>query len=347
MNARKPVLTGLLLAALLISLWPAAFAASGEAQQSPYKIHMILWRGVTEAEKGFMEYFTRKQLPVEFLIRDCNRDRTKIQDFVEEIKQSKPDLVYTFGTTISRRVAGTWYKDDETNEITEIPVVFNIVANPVRSKIVNSFDSSGRNVTGTSHLAPISSQVAAIRSIVELKRLAVLFNPQENNSVEAVKTLQQLADTESFQLFAAPIPINQQNQPELGRLPSVLDALQVNKPQLVYLPSDSLIISNAATIVAEIHKRNIPTFSATEGPIRQAGATFGLVARYYNVGRFAAYKAEQILFKKVDPRDIPIETLKRFSLLINMESALEHRFYPPISVLKIAEVINVPDREGE
>ncbi|MHB9117358.1 MAG: hypothetical protein ACYC2R_03670 [Burkholderiales bacterium] len=44
------------------------------------------------------------------------------------------------------------------------------------------------------------------------------------------------------------------------------------------------------------------TFSATEAPVRHSGALMGLVSSYYNVGQFAAYKAEQILVNKIPPR---------------------------------------------
>jgi ABC-type uncharacterized transport system substrate-binding protein len=342
MTLGKLVLKLLLVVICGVSIFPSVLKAEPIQPKSSYKIYMILWRGVTEAEKGFMEYFTRKNLPVTFEIRDCKKDRVKTIEFIQEIKETKPDLIYTFGTTISRKVAGTWNQNINKRAITRIPIVFNIVANPVASKIVNNLKSSDRNVTGTSHLAPLASQLAAIKSIVSLKRLAVIYNPLEKNSVQAVHTLRQQAEAQSFKLFAAPIPLNELGKPDVGQIPSILLDLKNSNPQLLYLPSDSLIISNAEYIVREVQKHQIPTVSATEGPIRKAGATFGLVARYYNVGRFAAYKAEQILFKNVAPRDIPIETLKRFSLVINMESALAHRFYPPISVLKIAEVINAP-----
>jgi putative ABC transport system substrate-binding protein len=107
----------------------------------------------------------------------------------------------------------------------------------------------------------------------------------------------------------------------------------------VYLPSDSFVISRSKSLVNLITETGIPTFSATEDPIYTAGALMGLVSRYYNVGQFAGYKAEQILVHKKRPEDIPIETLKRFSFIINMKTAKKLEFYPPIMALKFAEVI--------
>lgn len=43
------------------------------------------------------------------------------------------------------------------------------------------------------------------------------------------------------------------------------------------------------------------------------------------------------------PGRIPVETLKRFSLLVNMRVAHSLRMYPPIDMLNYAEVIAVGD----
>ena len=64
-----------------------------------------------------------------------------------------------------------------------------------------------------------------------------------------------------------------------------------------------------------------------------------LISRYYSLGQLTAYKAEQILVDGVAPEAIPIETLKRFSLIINMPLARELKLYPPLAMLNYAEVI--------
>src|SRR3546814_2015881 len=77
---------------------------------------------------------------------------------------------------------------------------------------------------------------------------------------------------------------------------------------------------------------------ATESIVRRSDALVGLFSTAVNVGRFAAFKAEQILVGGQSPAQIPIETLRRFSLLINMPVAHAIQVYPPISLLNLAEV---------
>ena len=72
-------------------------------------------------------------------------------------------------------------------------------------------------------------------------------------------------------------------------------------------------------------------------------ALTGLVSRYYSVGQLAGAKAVEILVGGKSPATIPVERLKRFSLLVNMRVAHSLRLYPPIDMLNYAEVIAVGD----
>jgi putative ABC transport system substrate-binding protein len=304
-----------------------------------FKIFMVLWRGITEAEKGFMDYLSQRGINASFIIRDCEKDKSRLPEIMKEIKDIKPDLIYSFGTTVTTYIAGTTLDTDRNQFITDIPVVFNIVSDPIGAYLVPNLGTSGRNLTGASHMVPIPAQVKAMKSIMELHRLGVIYNPQERNSVLSVEAMERIAGSDGFVLIKVPIPLDENQKPVEDISPDIIESFADEKPDLVYLPSDSFVISRSKSLVNLITETGIPTFSATEDPIYTAGALMGLVSRYYNVGQFAGYKAEQILVHKKRPEDIPIETLKRFSFIINMKTAKKLEFYPPIMALKFAEVI--------
>ena len=75
--------------------------------------------------------------------------------------------------------------------------------------------------------------------------------------------------------------------------------------------------------------------------MRSGAALTGLVSRYYSVGQLAGAKAVEILVGGKSPATIPVERLKRFSLLVNMRVAHSLRLYPPIDMLNYAEVIAI------
>ncbi|MEA2948736.1 MAG: hypothetical protein QOI40_4066, partial [Alphaproteobacteria bacterium] len=75
------------------------------AQEKTYKVMMILFRGATLAETGFMDHL-RGRLPVEFLVRDVAGVLGKTREFVEEARRERVDLIYTFGTSVTLDVVG-------------------------------------------------------------------------------------------------------------------------------------------------------------------------------------------------------------------------------------------------
>lgn len=318
-----------------------AVLPSAQAGVRPYRIFMVLWRGVTPAERGFMAYFKDHHIPADFIIRNAGEDKTKLAGFIKQIKATHPDLVYTFGTTVTTVVAGTVNNHDPATHVTHIPVVFDIVADPLGAGLSSRLSGTGRNLTGVSHVVPLATQIKAIRTLGHYKVLGALYNPLEKNSSLAVQRMRKILHNFHIRFVASPIGTSD-GKATLASVPAAVARLAKAKVQLVYLPSDSFIIGHGKSIIPEIHKYGIPTFSATEGPIRNAGALIGIVSNYFTVGQFAAFKASQILVHHRDPGRIPIQTLAKFTFLVNLNTMNALHYYPPVQVLDFAEV--VPDK---
>jgi len=86
----------------------------------------------------------RGRLPVEFLVRDVAGERSKVREFVEEARRERVDLIYTFGTSVTLDVVGAPGKVDPAVHVTDVPVVFNIVADPVGAGLAPAFAATGR-----------------------------------------------------------------------------------------------------------------------------------------------------------------------------------------------------------
>lgn len=317
----------------------ACFAHAGQppSAAAAYRIGMVLYRGVTDAETGFMNYLKSRLPRVEFIIRDCAEDAGKLPGIVAEMKRLKPDLVYTFGTSATIATVGTVHAVDPALHLIDIPVVFNIVADPVGAGIATQLASSGRNLTGVMHLVPMESQLRALQSAGTFRKMAVLYSRNEKNSVLTVQALKNLAAPAGIDIDEFPIEAGDANDEGLA---GIMRKILLSKPEIVYIPSDSFLIKKSPIVSSALRSGKIPSFSATEGPIQQNGILMGLVSTYYNAGAFAGYRAEQILANKIRPENIPMSTLNQFSFLINMKSALEIGYYPPLNVLRFARVVD-------
>jgi putative ABC transport system substrate-binding protein len=112
------------------------------------------------------------------------------------------------------------------------------------------------------------------------------------------------------------------------------------------MPPDSFLSTQArGLVVPAALAQGLPAFASTE-QLMSAGALLGLVSRYYNVGQFAAFKAEQILAGKACAARIPVETLTRFSLQINLNVARRLGALPPLEMFNYAELMGDAGKES-
>lgn len=325
---------------LLVGLDATASESADASVSNPtYRIYLALYRGMTPAEQGFMDYLRDHDLPAEFIVRDAHNDPDAVSAMRDEIRALRPDLVYSFGTTVTRILAGMPARIDPAVQITDIPILFNIVADPVGAGLVPDLQSSGRNLTGTTHTVPIDAQYRTLREALPCARLGILYNPHEPNSALSVDALTALAEGDGLSVLHAPVtPVDDREAVTASITRTVQDLIE-QKVDVIYLPSDSFVIQHARLVTGIATAVGIPTFSATEDPVRTGGATMGLVSAYYNVGQFAGFKAAQILLEHLDPAEIPIESINRFAFLVNVDAARRVNRLPPIALLRVAELI--------
>ena len=134
--------------------------------------------------------------------RDLNRDMTLMPGFLDEIRAERPDLIYTWGTSVTLGVVGPYDAVDKNLHITDIPVVFTLVAAPVLAKIVPPGGATRRNVTGVVHVAPVSVQINAIAAYRPFRTLGVLYTPTEQNSIVVLDEIHKLGRANGFDIVS-------------------------------------------------------------------------------------------------------------------------------------------------
>jgi putative tryptophan/tyrosine transport system substrate-binding protein len=318
---------------------PALPSFAAAAPRRPFNIYAVLFRGMTDVEKGFEDYLASRKVPVQITYRNLNRDPAKMQGFLDEIRSVRPDLIYTWGSSVTLGVVGPYDGVVRGQHITDIPTVFTLVAAPVLAKIVPDMQSSARNVTGVMHVAPTATQVRGMASYRKFETLGVLYTPTERNSVVIVEELRRLGRQSGFHTVERTFRLDASRKPTVDGAADLVRELKEAGAQWLYLPPDSFLGTVAQdVIIPAAMELGLPTFASTE-QLMQAGALSGLVCRYYNIGQLTAYKAEQILLSKVPPTQIPVETLKRFSYQISMPVARKLKLPPPLPMMGYAELI--------
>jgi putative ABC transport system substrate-binding protein len=318
-----------------------ASSANSKQHDKPFRIYMAVWRGCEAACRGFQDYFRQEGIAANFIIRDANRDKTRLPGFVREAKELKVDLVITWGTSVTVGMIGTLADRDPVRHITDIPVVFMIVADPAGAGLIENYESSGRpNITGTRNRVPEEVQMKAIRAYRYFKRLGILYNPNELNSVLNLEKIRKLARDMRFDLFEKSIDLNQNGKPILESVPQKIKELKDRNVAFIYVGSSSFLMRHRDYLTNSAIEQGVPIVSAYEAMARKSNALLAVASRYYSVGKLAGFQAKNILIKKLAPIDLPILSLSRYSYVINMETARKLKLYPPIKVLRYAEIVH-------
>jgi len=322
---RRRLLGAAALLAPLAAVGPAASAGTHVP-----RIYMILFRGETDVEAGFHQWFKDNRLQADFMARSVEMDASRVPALLEEARAWRADLIYTWGTPVSLAVAAREF---------DIPVVFTMVSAPIAAGLVQSLASSQRNLTGVSHVVPARQQMSAIRSYRRFDRIGAIFNPNEVNARVAMREMRVEADRVGAEFTPHPVPLDEQGQPRAAAIPEMLQEFAERKAQLIYIGPDSFIASQRILVTEAALALGLPVFSAAEVALRDGSALFGLVAGYKNVGRLTAHKVAQILYHRVKPSALPIETPGTYSYLVNMDVARQLGMMPPARVLQFAEQI--------
>ena len=315
-------------------------AAMATGKPGPFHIYMAVWRGCEDACKGFQDYFRDNKIPATFTVRDAGRDKAKLAGFVQEARGLEADLVVTWGTSVTRIMLGPWDKPDPAKHVTKIPAVFMIVADPIGAKVVRDYDSSGRaNVTGTRNRAPTAVQFKALQSYKTFKRLGLIYNTNELNARLNAAQVRKTAGEMGLDLIEVKLPLGEDGKPSPDAIEAAVKEVADKKAEFLYMGSSSFLTKFRKPFTDAAIKYKLPVAAGTEVPVTKAGALMAIASRYYNVGQLAADQARRVLVDKVAPEKIRIQRLRHFSFIINMETAHKLKLYPPMEILRYAEVI--------
>ncbi|MEH6625386.1 MAG: ABC transporter substrate binding protein [Motiliproteus sp.] len=163
-------------------------------------ILMVLWRGETEAEHGFREGLNELGFNSPVTIIDARQDRNRLAGLLrlQTHQLSQFDAVYTFGTTASVMTQQVLRN--------RRPQIFNMVSDPVGAGLVdglsrNQNSPSGKSITGISDAISASLRLTTAATMFPIKRLAVLINPREENSMSQLQELRKASTDQGIDLI--------------------------------------------------------------------------------------------------------------------------------------------------
>jgi putative ABC transport system substrate-binding protein len=116
-----------------------------------------------------------------------------------------------------------------------------------------------------------------------------------------------------------------------------LTALKAEDGDAYYYTSDAMATSQAQFINDTARAKKLPTMAYEQSLVAQ-GALVSYGVNYFEVGRLSAKYVQRVL-TGTSPRNLPVESVSRFVLAVNLKTAQELGLTIPQEMLMRADVV--------
>lgn len=201
-----------------------------------------------------------------------------------------------------------------------IPIIGTAITDYVEAGLVNSNETPGTNVSGTTDMNPVSDQIDLLLELFpETKTIGFLYNSSEDNSILQTNIAKEYVESKGLAWVEKTVSNTNEVQQATTSITTECDA--------IYIPTDN-IFASSMTIVGEICTgAGVPVICGESGMVSSGGlATLGI--NYYDLGYTAGNMAADVL-EGADVSTMAIKGSDKFDYAFNADFAAAMGFEIP------------------
>ena len=266
---------------------------AGEAAADGFK-QALLDSGLVEGET------------VTFIEQNGQNEQSNLESIAQSFISEDVDLICAVSTSTAQVMAAA---------TDEIPIVGTAITNYEETRLVESNEAPGYNVTGTSDQNPIDKQGELLLDLVpDAKNVGIVYNVSEVNSQLQVAHMTAYMQSRN-------VTVVESTFADINHMQQATQAL-VGKVDAIYLPTDNAVASSMAQVVTVAEDAKLPVICGAITQVEGGGiATYGI--DYYKLGYQSGEMALKILNGEAEPAAMPIEFANEddLALVINKGEA--------------------------
>ena len=304
MNRRIVVV---LLATLgLISAYPA-----GAQQGRVYRIGVVREGGPDNAaieglKEGLKELGFAEGTNYVLQTRDLKGDRTAARAAAESLEREKVDLIYSIATSVTIAVK---------NATTKTPIVFAAGSDPIAAGLVETFAKPGGRITGVYYSTTdlTAKRLQVLKAMLpNLRKVLTFYDPANQFAMTALKSERDAARPLQVEIIEKQVT-------SVREIRAQLAAFKAQDVDAFFYINDAMVRSQAQLIIETMNAKKVPTMFSFPS-IAAQGALAGYGVSFREVGRLSARYVQKIL-AGTSPRDLPVESVSRMELALNINTA--------------------------
>lgn len=256
-----------------------------------------------DARRGFEDGLKELGVDAKIDFKNAQGDIANTTSIAQKFVRDKVDLIFAIATPAAQSAK---------QASSEIPVLFSAVTDPVKAGIVNDWKSVGGNVTGTSDMAPTTSQLKMFKAIdPSIKKIGILYNTSESNSEVQIEEVKNLAPAEGLEVITVGVS-------NVNELPQAIDSI-MKKIDALYIISDNMVASSVELVSKALIENKMVSVSAEETQVR-GGILVTNGLNYYDLGKQTAVMAKEILVDKKDTSTMPVGVAEKTIITVNQKT---------------------------
>ncbi len=254
--------------------------------------------------EGFKDALTEAGYTnVTYDLQNAEGDMATTASIAQKFAGDDLDLVLGVATPTAQALA---------KAITEKPVLFTAVTDPVGAGLVQDPNAPSANVTGVSDMQPVKPILELVQTFrPDAKAVGMVYNAGESNSVFLVDQAEKDAAAMGLSIVKAPAGTSAEVQAAAQSLVGRADAIMVI--------GDNTAVSALEAIVKVAEQNQMPLVAGDPDSVKR-GAVAAYGFDYYDLGKQTGVIAGKVL-SGTPLSDIPVEFAKNLQLSVNEKAA--------------------------
>lgn len=276
------------------------------------------------AREGFKAALADAGYDVTYDEQNAQGDQSVAASIAGKFANDDLDLILAIATPTAIAVA---------QAVTDVPVLFTAVTDPVGAALVDSMEAPGGNVTGTADAVPVSGLLELVTKIApDAETVGIVYNAGEPNAVTQVEWAQEAAADLGLTIELATADTS-------AAVQQAADSLDVDA---FFVITDNTVVSALETLIQVAEDKQIPVI-ASEGDSVARGAIATIGIDYYELGYQTGQMAVRILRGEVEPAELAVETQSRLALHLNLGAAERMGVTIPQELIDEADPENITE----
>ncbi|MDR2897371.1 MAG: ABC transporter substrate-binding protein [Spirochaetaceae bacterium] len=257
-------------------------------------------------EQGIMDALDVRGIDAEYDLQNANNDVNAASQIAAQFKREQVAAAVGIATPVAVALA---------NAITDIPVVFSVITDPVGAGLVTTVEHGEGNVTGLSDAQPIPEHIALFKEIAGIKTLGYIYTSSEANSISALSLVEEACAAQGINLVTQSIT----NSAEVRQAAEAI----VGRVDGIYLTTDNTVFSAHPALIQVFAENRKPAFSVDVTSAMDGGLMIASGFNYYKAGLATGDLVADIL-EGAKPAETPVRFITdplQSDLVIDLDAA--------------------------